>query len=46
MVCRAAALTIVASLFTARPRWGFVVPVLALALLIADIAVLVTTVAQ
>jgi hypothetical protein len=41
-----AALTIVASLFTARRRWGFVVPVLALALLIADIAVLVTTVAQ
>jgi uncharacterized membrane protein YhaH (DUF805 family) len=41
-----AALTIVASQFTARRRWGFVVPVLALALLIADIVVLVTTVAQ
>jgi len=41
-----AALTIVASLFTARRRWGFVVPVLALALLIADSAVLVITVAQ
>jgi Na+(H+)/acetate symporter ActP len=41
-----AALTIVASLFTARRRWGFVVPVLALALLSADSAVLVTTVAQ
>ncbi|MDT5276064.1 MAG: hypothetical protein QOG95_2996 [Mycobacterium sp.] len=41
-----AALTIVVSFFTARRRWGFVVPVSALALLIADVVVLVATVAQ
>src|ERR1700684_4553708 len=39
-----AALTIVVSFFTARRRWGFVVPVSALALLIADVVVLVGTV--
>lgn len=41
-----AALTIVVSFFTARRRWGFVVPVSALALMIADIAILTITVAQ
>jgi hypothetical protein len=41
-----AAVTIIASFFTARRRWGIVVPLLALALLIADIAILATTVAQ
>src|ERR1700733_13805513 len=41
-----AALTIIVSFFTARRRWGFLVPVSALALLIADVVVLVTTVAQ
>jgi Na+(H+)/acetate symporter ActP len=41
-----AALTIVVSFFTAQRRWGFVVPLSALALLIADAAVIVTTVAQ
>jgi len=41
-----AVLTIVVSLFTARRRWGFVVPVSALALMIADITVLAVTVAQ
>jgi hypothetical protein len=41
-----AALTIVVSFFTARRRWGFVVPVSALALMIADITVLAVTVAQ
>ena len=41
-----AGLTIVASFFTAARRWGFVVPVIALALLIADIATLAVTVAQ
>jgi hypothetical protein len=41
-----AALTIVASFFTAKRRWGFVIPVSALALLIADIAILAVTVAQ
>jgi hypothetical protein len=41
-----AALTIVLSIFTARRRWGFVIPVTALALLIADIAILAVTVAQ
>jgi len=41
-----AALTIVVSFFTAKRRWGFVIPVLALALLIADIAILAVTVAQ
>jgi hypothetical protein len=42
----AAAVAVVASFFTARRRWGFVVPVIALALLIADVAILATTVAQ
>ncbi len=41
-----AVLTIVLSIFTARHRWGFVIPVTALALLIADIAILAVTVAQ
>jgi hypothetical protein len=41
-----AVLTIVVSIFTARRRWGFVIPVMALALLIADIAILAVTVAQ
>ena len=38
--------TILLSVFTARRRWGFVVPATALALQIADIALIVTTVAQ
>jgi hypothetical protein len=42
----ASALAVVASFFTARRRWGFVIPVIALALLIADVAILATTVAQ
>jgi hypothetical protein len=41
-----AALAVVASFFTARRRWGFLIPMVALALLIADVAILVTTVAQ
>jgi len=41
-----AALTLVVSFFTAKRRWGFAVPVSALALLIADIAILAVTVAQ
>jgi hypothetical protein len=41
-----AAVAVIASFFTARRRWGFVVPVIAIALLIADIAILATTVAQ
>lgn len=41
-----AVLTIVLSIFTARRRWGFVVPVTALALLVADMAILAITVAQ
>ncbi len=41
-----AAVTILLSFFTARRRWGFVVPVVALALLIADVAILAITVAQ
>jgi hypothetical protein len=41
-----AAVAVVASFFTARRRWGFVIPVTALALLIADVAILATTVAQ
>jgi hypothetical protein len=41
-----AVLTIILSIFTARRRWGFVIPVTALALLIADIAILAVTVAQ
>lgn len=41
-----AVVTIVLSFFTARRRWGFVVPVVALALLLADVATLAITVAQ
>ena len=41
-----AVVTIILSVFTARRRWGFVVPVTALALLVADIAILAVTVAQ
>jgi len=41
-----AALTLVVSFFTAKRRWGFAVPVSALALLIADIAILAVTVVQ
>jgi hypothetical protein len=41
-----AALTIVVSFFTAQRRWGIVVPLLALALLVADITILAVTVAQ
>ena len=41
-----AALAVVASFFTARRRWGFVIPVVAIALLIADVAILATTVTQ
>jgi hypothetical protein len=41
-----AVVTVVLSFFTARRRWGFVVPVVALALLIADVAILAITVAQ
>ena len=37
---------IVLTFFTARRRWGFAVPLTALALLIADIAIVATTVAQ
>ncbi|WP_428339573.1 hypothetical protein [Mycobacterium sp.] len=38
--------TIVLSIFTARRRWGFVIPVTALVLLIADMAIIAVTVAQ
>jgi hypothetical protein len=41
-----AIVTILLSIFTARRRWGFVIPVVALALLIADMAILAITVAQ
>jgi hypothetical protein len=41
-----AALTILISFFTARRRWGFMVPVSALALMVADITILAVTVAQ
>jgi hypothetical protein len=41
-----AALAVVASFFTARRRWGFAIPMIAIALLIADVAILATTVAQ
>jgi hypothetical protein len=41
-----AGLAIVISFFTARRRWGIVVPVCALALLVADITILAVTVAQ
>jgi hypothetical protein len=41
-----AALTVIASFFTARRRWGIAVPICALALLIADVTILAVTVAQ
>jgi hypothetical protein len=41
-----AALTVAASFFTAQRRWGVVVPVVALALLAADIGILAVAVAQ
>jgi hypothetical protein len=41
-----AAATIVISFFTARRRWGILVPLIAIALLIADIAILAATVAK
>lgn len=41
-----AVVTIIVSFFTAQRRWGIVVPLLALALLAADITVLAVTVAQ
>jgi hypothetical protein len=41
-----ASLTVIVSFFTAGRRWGFVVPVFALALLVAEIATLAVTVAQ
>lgn len=41
-----AVVTILLSIFTARRRWGFVVPVTALALLAVDVAILAITVAQ
>jgi hypothetical protein len=41
-----AAVVVVVSFFTARRRWGFMIPVIAIALLIADVAILATTVAQ
>lgn len=41
-----AVITILLSIFTARRRWGFIVPVVALALLVGDMAVLAITVAQ
>jgi hypothetical protein len=41
-----AALTVIASFFTAQRRWGVVVPVVALALLAADIGILAVAVAQ
>jgi hypothetical protein len=41
-----AALIVVVSFFTAKRRWGFVVPISGLALMIADIAILAVTVVQ
>ena len=41
-----AALTVIVSVFTARRRWGIVVPVFALALLVTEITILAVTVAQ
>lgn len=41
-----AAVAVVVSFFTAKRRWGFVIPAIAIALLIADVAILATTVAQ
>ena len=42
----AAAVTLIVSFVTAQRRWGIVVPLLALALLAADITILAVTVAQ
>lgn len=41
-----AALAIVISIFTARRRWGIIVPLCALALLVADIIIVAVTVVQ
>ena len=41
-----AAVTVIVSFFTAPRRWGIVIPIVALALLAADIGVLAGTVAQ
>ncbi len=41
-----AALTVIASFFTAQRRWGIVVPIVALGLLGADIGILAAAVAQ
>ena len=41
-----AVVAIVITFFTARRRWGFAIPLIALALLGADIAIVATTVAQ
>jgi hypothetical protein len=41
-----AVVTVVVSFFTARKRWGFIVPVVAMTLLAADVAILAITVAQ
>lgn len=41
-----AGLAVAVSFFTARRRWGIVVPVLALAFLIVDITIVAVTVAQ
>lgn len=41
-----AGLTLVASFFTAQRRWGFVIPTIGIALLIANVALVATTVAQ
>ncbi|MGB6205451.1 hypothetical protein [Mycobacterium sp.] len=41
-----AVVTVIVSFFTAHRRWGIVVPLLALALLAADITILAVTVAQ
>jgi len=41
-----AALTVIVSFVTAPRRWGIVIPIVALALLAADIAILAATVAQ
>jgi hypothetical protein len=41
-----AAVTVIVSFFTAPRRWGIVIPIVALALLGADIAILAGTVAQ
>jgi hypothetical protein len=41
-----AAVTVIVSLFTAPRRWGIVIPIVALALLGADVATLAATVAQ